>query len=328
MAGNPWDIGDEMTPNTKVVIEEFKSRGIDVTLLDGEQGLFIADIKGRKHYFHESLGPTVSAPTVLVTGNKYVTSQLARSFGFSVPENCIVEKISEAIPFLAKHLKLVAKPLVGEMGQDVVVGIESEAELNRTLQSLSGPTLIERYVRGKDVRALVIGYKFCAALERTPALVIGDGISTVRQLIEQRNRDIRKIDPTAGIPFDSETLRVLNKQGVGLESVLQTGREIFARLTANFHTGGTIRDVTEELGEALKKTAEQLALAFRIPVVGIDFCLPDLRTSDYWLIELNERPNLAFHMTPEKGKPRNTAKVFADHILCELGNGGENIPNQ
>ena len=84
-----------------------------------------------------------------------------------------------------------------------------------------------------------------AAAVRKPASLVGDGVSTVRTLIEKQSR--RRAAATGGesrIPVDAETERCIAAAGYGYESVLPAGQPLAVRKTANLHTGGTIHDVT------------------------------------------------------------------------------------
>jgi D-alanine-D-alanine ligase-like ATP-grasp enzyme len=83
------------------------------------------------------------------------------------------------------------------------------------------------------------------------------------------------------------------------------------RRTANLHTGGTIRDVTDELHAALAAVAVAAARAIEIPVLGLDLIVPAVDGAEYVAIEANEQPGLANH------EPRPTAQRFVDLLFPE-----------
>ena len=83
------------------------------------------------------------------------------------------------------------------------------------------------------------------------------------------------------------------------------------RKTANFHTGGTIRDVTDQVPPRLRRIAEEASRILDIPVVGFDFIVPDYTGERYVIIEANERPGLANH------EPQPTAERFIDFLFPE-----------
>jgi D-alanine-D-alanine ligase-like ATP-grasp enzyme len=158
-----------------------------------------------------------------------------------------------------------------------------------------------------------------AAAVRKPPVITGTGEHTVAQLIDKCSR--RRAASTGGesrIPVDAETERCIRYAGYRLESVLPAGEEITVRKTANLHTGGTIHDVTKKLHPNLVEAAEAAARAIEIPVVGLDFIVPDVQGPDYMIIEANERPGLANH------EPQPTAERFIDLLFPETISTGKN----
>lgn len=93
------------------------------------------------------------------------------------------------------------------------------------------------------------------------------------------------------------------------DAVLEEGKTISVRNTANLHTGGTIHDVTPELHPKLGEAAILAAQVLEIPVVGLDFLVPSPKEPDYVVIEANERPGLANH------EPQPTAERFIDLLF-------------
>jgi D-alanine-D-alanine ligase-like ATP-grasp enzyme len=165
-------------------------------------------------------------------------------------------------------------------------------------------------VKGDDLRLVVIDFRVVAAAIRKPAAIQGDGRTAIRKLIESQSR--RRAAATGGesrIPLDAETNRCLASSGYSLDDVLEDGKEIRVRKTANLHTGGTIHDVTGETHSTLIDAAIETARAIDIPVTGIDFIVKSPRQPDYWFIEANERPGLANH------EPQPTAERFVDLLF-------------
>jgi D-alanine-D-alanine ligase-like ATP-grasp enzyme len=112
--------------------------------------------------------------------------------------------------------------------------------------------LLESYHEGQDLRIVVIGFHVVAAAIRKPPEIIGDGEHSIEILIEKLSR--RRSASSQGkssIPIDNDTHTCLAEQGYALDDVPPPGTLIRVRKTANFHTGGTIHDVTEHLHPAL-----------------------------------------------------------------------------
>ena len=178
--------------------------------------------------------------------------------------------------------------------------------------------LVEKFVEGKDLRIIVINGEVVAAVIRHPAEIRGTGSHTIEELIKKLSRRrSAATDGESNIPLDDETSRCVAEAGYSLDDVIEEGEVVQVRRTANLHTGGTLHDVTEVLSETLKEAAIRAALALEIPVVGLDFIVPDVSGDEYVIIEANERPGLANH------EPQPTAERFIDllfpHVPTAVG---------
>lgn len=311
--GEPLDT--QLNPYAKILVDEARRRGIGVDVTDPEGGFFRLTYGGRTIACRESLTELTTAIAMSICDDKAVTRRVAERAGIVVPEQmeADVENIEALEAFLAKHGQVVVKPARGEQGRGVAVGLDSIDAINKAVEvasKLSDRVIIEQCVTGEDLRLIVINYKLVAAAIRRPAQVIGDGRSTIRQLIEQQSR--RRAASTGGesrIPMDGETTRCVAASGHDLDDVLESGIELPVRRTANLHTGGTIHDVTDHVHPTLVEAAVRVARAIDIPVTGIDFMVPDYCGPDYAFIEANERPGLANH------EPQPTAERFVDLLF-------------
>ena len=85
-------------------------------------------------------------------------------------------------------------------------------------------------------RILVVNGKVVAVAERVPAHVVGDGRSTIAELIEQTNRDPRRGEGHDNIltrlRIDRISIGRLERQGYALDSVLKEGEICYLRATA------------------------------------------------------------------------------------------------
>jgi GNAT-family acetyltransferase (TIGR03103 family) len=245
--------------------------------------------------------------------DKVLTSRRLSSIGLRVPRQQVAGDPEANAAFLRECGSVVVKPALGEQGKGISVDVRTEDHLVEAIERAAqegGHVIIEEFCSGQDLRVVVIGYKVVAAAIRRPAEIVGDGSSSILQLIERQSA--RRAAATGGeskIPIDSETERCLAGQGLSYDSILESGRAVKVRKTANLHTGGTIHDVTAELHPTLRDVAENAARALRIPVVGLDFLVPEPSSEEYVIIEANERPGLANH------DPQPTAQRFVDLLF-------------
>src|SRR5205814_334450 len=176
--------------------------------------------------------------------------------------------------------------------------------------------------QGHDYRVLVAGGRVVAAAERVPARVVGDGRHTVAQLIDIANTDPRRGDghenQLTKIVIDAALLTCLARRGSGLEVVPAAGETVLLRETANLSTGGTARDVTDEIHPAVAAACRRAARAVGLDVCGVDLILPDvaapLPESGGGVIEVNAAPGIRMHRFPGEGKPRDAGAAIVDML--------------
>jgi GNAT-family acetyltransferase (TIGR03103 family) len=304
---------ERLNPYARIIVDEARRRGIHVEIIDAEGGFFRLTYGGRSVRCREALSDFTSAVAMSICDDKRATRRVVEAAGVRVPAQLTEHDAGRRAAFLAEHGSVVVKPARGEQGRGVSVGLTEPEALETAVGRARGicdEVLLEACFAGHDLRLVVIDYKVVAAALRRPARVVGDGRSSVRELIGVQSR--RRAAATGGesrIPLDAETERCLAEAGCGLETVLERGRELTVRKTANLHTGGTIHDVTEETHPVLIAAATAAARAIEIPVTGIDLMVRSPREPDYIFVEANERPGLANH------EPQPTAARFIDLLF-------------
>jgi GNAT-family acetyltransferase (TIGR03103 family) len=304
---------DGLNPYAKLLVDEARRRGIQVEVIDREAGYFTLSFGGRSITCRESLSELTSAVAMSRCDDKAVTRRLLKRAGLGVPDQISVTDKARAQAFLATHGSVVVKPARGEQGKGISVDVTGPEELNTAIEAARAHcdhVILEQFVRGDDLRVVVIDFKVVAAAVRKPPRVVGDGKHTVRDLIEKLSR--RRAAATGGestIPMDAETERVVRLAGHDMDAILPEGEALAVRKTANLHTGGTIHDVTDRLHRAVVDAAVRAAQILDIPVVGLDFLVPSVTGPDHVIIEANERPGLANH------EPQPTAERFIDLLF-------------
>lgn len=302
-----------LNPYARLIIDEARRRGISVEILDAEAAIFKLRYCGHEILCRESLTDLTGGVAMTWCQDKVLTLRRLSSIGLRVPQQQVAADPAANAEFLREHGSIVVKPALGEQGHGISVDVRTEQHLAEAIRRAAddgGHVVLEEFCPGQDLRIVVIGYKVVAAAIRRPAQVIGDGASSIADLIQRQSA--RRAAATGGesrIPTDAETERCLAAQGLTYDSVPEDGVPIQVRKTANLHTGGTIHDVTAELHPLLRESAETAARALRIPVVGLDFLVPSPDAPEYVIIEANERPGLANH------DPQPTAQRFIDFLF-------------
>ncbi len=304
---------DKLNPYVTIIVNEARRRGIRTQIIDAEGGFFRLSYGGRSVACRESLSEFTSAVAMSICDDKATTRRIVERAGVAVPDQILAGAAEDIAAFLEKHGSVVVKPARGEQGKGIAIGLSTLDEVLEAIdfaRTFSNDVLIEECVAGQDLRLVVIDYKVVAAALRKPAEVTGNGRSTIRELIDTQSR--RRAAATGGesrIVIDDEVQRCLQAAGHGLDDILEEGRTLAVRRTANLHTGGTIHDVTGETHSTLIEAAIRAARAIEIPVTGIDLMVENPRKPEYRFIEANERPGLANH------EPQPTAERFVDFLF-------------
>jgi GNAT-family acetyltransferase (TIGR03103 family) len=308
---------ENLNPYALIIAEEALRRGIRVEVNDAEWGEMRLSVGGRTVVTRESLSEFTTAVAMSRCDDKRVTRRIMERAGVRVPRGARACEgdLAAASALLREVEAVVVKPARGEQGKGITVGVKGDTALERAVHyaaQFCPDVLVEELVPGQDLRVVVIDREVVAAAVRRPAEVVGDGRSSVTELIRATSR--RRERATGGesrIPLDATTTEVVAEAGYAMDDVPRNGERIQVRRTANLHTGGTIEDVTDRLHSDIAAAAVRAATALDIPVTGIDFLVPDVSGPDHVFIEANERPGLANH------EPQPTAERFVDLLFPE-----------
>jgi GNAT-family acetyltransferase (TIGR03103 family) len=304
---------EDLNPYARIIADEAVRRGVRVEVLDAEEGYLRLEHGGRSVVTRESLSEYTSAIAMSRCDDKRITRKVVAAAGIRVPQARTATRDAQDGAFLDELGELVVKPVRGEQGHGVTVGVRTPDELAAAVERAGPPSaavLLEERVAGDDLRIVVIDGDVVAAAIRRPAEVVGTGEHTVAELIEVQSR--RRSAATGGestIPLDDVTRSTVADAGWAFDDTLPAGEVLRVRRTANLHTGGTIHDVTDVLHPTLADAAIGAAAAIDIPVTGIDLLVPSVDGPEYAFIEANERPGLANH------EPQPTASAFLDYLL-------------
>ncbi|NWN89652.1 MAG: hypothetical protein HLX51_14135 [Micrococcaceae bacterium] len=262
---------------------------------------------------------------------KSETIKILREHSIPVPRGVVLDpgKVSAAeLREHADHLgyPIVLKPDTGSFGQGVSTGLRNWNDLksgyDRLIRELSPQRIIlEQHYVGDDYRLLVVGDRVVGAVRRVPAHVIGDGVSTIRGLIDAKNT-LRKKNPFLAsclIKDNYEVQKCLTDQDLKVEDIPGEGIHVTLRRVANASAGGDVVDVTDILPEKILEAAVQAVRALpRVVVAGVDVLYKaDAETGEntFAIIEVNSRPHIGVNMYPSVGEGRDVPHVLIDTLF-------------
>jgi cyanophycin synthetase len=319
-------------PSTRSIVEEAHSRDIPTIRLNKYSYVQLGHGVNQRR-IQATMTDRTSAIGVEIADDKMRTKEVLEEAGVPIPEGENVEELQAALE--AAHdigYPVVVKPLVGNHGRGITVNVNGEDDLMVAFEQAKrfhDTVVVERYLPGFDHRVLVINGEFVAAARRDPASVIGDGRSTVQELIDELNEDPQRgfghEKVLTQVKVDFMTKRLLSQMGMGLDTVLPQGEGLVLKSTANLSQGGTSTDVTDEVHPFVRHMAERIAQIIDIDIMGIDIIAPHLREpledTGGGVVEVNAAPGFRMHLAPFHGEPRNVAAPVVD-ILFPPGTTG------
>jgi cyanophycin synthetase len=316
-------------PSTETIVKEAQARNIPWLLLSARAMVQLGYGVHQKR-IQATLSSFSGILAVELACDKEGTKTILKDGGIPVPRGTVIQYLDELSAAIEEvgGFPIVIKPLDGNHGRGISIDVKNqqEAEEAYDLASAASKTrsvIVERYYKGSDHRILVINGKVAAVAERIPAHVVGDGRSTIEELIEITNQDPNRGDGHANvltkITIDKTALNVLEKQGYELTSILAHGEIAYLRATANLSTGGIAVDRTDEIHPENVWIAQRVAKLIGLDIAGIDVVTEDIRKPlkevDGVIVEVNAAPGFRMHVAPSRGLPRNIAAPVIDMLF-------------
>ncbi|AYD39173.1 cyanophycin synthetase [Clostridium fermenticellae] len=325
--------GEELGPSTKAIIDAARRKGIPVMRLGDEGSIFQLGYGKYSRIIEATITSNTKATAVDISCDKIQTKEILYNQCLPVARGGVVKNPLELL-FKAEKIgyPVVLKPRYGNQGKGVYVNIKNEKELISIYSRLSktyDQIIIEENIEGKDYRVCVIDGKVVAVAEKILPCVIGDGVRTVRQLIEKLNRDDKRGEghekPLTKVKIDNELKACISRNGYILDDILNNKQKLVLRESANLSTGGEAIDCTDDISQENIEICERAAKAIGLDICGIDICCRDIQNSlneGGAIIEVNAAPGIRMHHYPSTGKSRDVAGAIVDMLLKDIPKDG------
>jgi glutamate--cysteine ligase len=319
---------EDMELSTQLLIKEALARGIGVKVLDRSDNFILLESSARREYVKQATRTSAdNYASVLVMENKQVAKYALSTAGVRVPSGCLATNRGEAVSAAARFSgsPIVIKPRSTNFGDGVALlpAGWKEGDAAAAIEAAfahDGAVIVEEFIPGREFRFLVIGGKTRAVLHRMPANVVGDGASSIRTLVEAKNRHPYRGEgyrcPLEIIVLGDTELECLSAQGLRPDSIPPAGSRAFLRRNSNISTGGDSIDYSDAMPEFYKRIAERAAAACGAAISGVDMIIRDMEAEPgvdgYAVIELNFNPALHIHDFPAEGENRHVEAFVLD----------------
>ncbi len=312
-------------PSTAALIEEARRRGIPVRRLNSRSlvrlglGKNLRRIQATTSDFTSTIG-------VGIAQDKDETKRALEQVGLPVPRGEVAASLDEAVELAGEiGYPVILKPRDANQGRGISPRLDDAEAIRATWSDtagISGHVLVESFATGRDFRVLVINRRVAAVAERIPAHVVGDGRSTIRELIDRVNEDPRRGvghgRTLTRLTSDEATVHHLARSELTLDSVPAAHEMVTLRAAANLSTGGTSVDRTDEIHPDNATACEMAAGIVGLDIAGIDVITTDIsipfRDNGAVIIEVNASPGIRMHTHPTEGRARNVAAPVVDML--------------
>jgi cyanophycin synthetase len=340
LADRPFDLDAALTrlreldedvrlgPSTGSIVRAAVARGIPYRrLTDGSLVQFGWGSQQRRIQAAEV--DTTSAVAEQIAQDKQLTKRLLAAAGVPVPDGRPVSDVKDAWAAMREiGGAVVVKPRDGNQGKGVAVNVTTREHLEVAYAAATeyrSDIMIERFIPGNDFRLLVIGDHMVAAARRDPPYVIGDGVHSIRELVDEVNADPRRGDGHATtltkIRIDEIAVARLDIQGYTPASVPPKGARVILRNNANLSTGGTATDVTDDVHPEVAARAVEAARMVGLHIAGVDIVcesvLKPLELQGGAILEVNAAPGLRMHLSPSYGRGRAVGEAIVSMMFGE-----------
>lgn len=320
-----------------LLAEEAIKRGIKINHINKyQEGTAFMELSYKNHYEYiiGQKSSQITSTADYATINKALTKSLLKRARISVAEGRLFNR-NKNIKNILRYIRKIGYPVVikkndGAHGDLVFVGMRNRRMCKEAISKVfeqNEEILVEKEFIGKEFRFIANINKVFSVTNREPANVIGDGIHSIKGLIDIKNSDPARGEknekPLTKIKIDDLTKQNLDEQNLDIKNIPVLGRKIYLRKESNISTGGDSIDVTDQVHPNLKRVA--VAAVCAIP--GLAYAGVDLMTNadiskkptkkSYAIIELNSSPGIYPQYFPYKGKSRNVAKDIIDMLFPE-----------
>ena len=283
--------------------------------------------------YQQRIQATITSETkhiaVEISCDKEDTHNLLNDLGLPVPQQMMIYSARQAVRAANRiGYPVVLKPLNANHGRGVTINLITDEEVEAAFaeaqkHGTGSSVLVESYLTGYDHRMLVVNDELVAVAKRVPGHVVGDGKSTIAELIDVVNQDPRRgighEKVLTQLELDKQAKRLMAEADYDENSVLDKDQVFPLRSTANLSTGGTAIDVTDIVHPDNRDMAIRAIKAIGLDIGGVDFLTDDIGKSykeiGGGICECNAAPGFRMHVAPSEGESRDVAGRVIDMLF-------------
>ena len=311
----------------KLLGRELKTLGYTMSEEHDDNRLFVSYISPKGRIWRARAAmidyPFTSATVRALSKNKAEATKFVTLHGMHAPAT--IKVVGDAVDiktvekFLDRYGRVVVKPLNRSLSIGLTTDVTTSLQLQKAIKKAakySAEVLIQEQVFGEEVRFAVINGKVVSALLRRTPQVVGDGISTIAELVEKENVERRKIDYTL-VPYPLLSEDLIRKS-LDMTKIPASGEVVELSRATMISKGCSVYDILGELDESYVRLVESLVGDLDTGFIVVDIFIKDFREpatdANYWFIEFNTSPVLKLFYSCRDGNMHDILPTLAQAI--------------
>lgn len=212
--------------------------------------------------------PTCSKLASRICADKIATQQYLENAKINIPQYSVFEEGEEedALSFAFDgREEVVVKAYSFSQGLGVYLNVDEERFIRSFQECIllqkekrrKPKVMVQEMVRGFELRVMIVEGNFFGAVVRIPAYVTGDGLSSIKQLIEKKNleRQNCRALKSRSIKITENLKAYMFSKGISIEHVPVSGERVLLSSISNISFGVETANVTDLVSEEIKNIA-------------------------------------------------------------------------
>lgn len=319
----------------RIVATAAHQRGLELS----KKGTYLRISNGSRAFLFSMGWISAQGQFSRVFRHKQATKDVLKAVGLPVPEGALFSKEegAQALKY-ARYLgwPVAVKPDKGIKGGDVYVNIRSAEEFSRKFDKVSegySAIVVERMIPfSSEYRFLYLNKKIVGITKRIPANVVGNGRSTLHELIDEKNAE-RKARGRGLFPqilLDDESHDLIAEHGLALDSIPPEGQTVFLKRICNLAAGGDTVNVQDMFHPSYAEYLEEcLANVRGCFILGLDVFVRDstkpCSKENMSILEINDAPGYRGLAAPWEGPAVDLGGIIIDALFPETAEQKDSV---
>jgi len=282
--------------------------------------------------FNKGFYPNNTKIGKLIANDKFLTERFLKYSGVKTPDTKLlkeheIHKAEEIIKNGNGHFVIKPKDLSHALGAFRNVSLANykncwnkSINIQKKYKVKTPIVIVQKQVEGIELRVTVTEGVVDTVSMRAPGFIVGDGKSSVENLINMKNKMREKniYHHNNPLKIDGDLKIDLKQKDKSLESILQKDEYLILYPRTNISTGRENYEITKHVNPSILEQAREAVIAIPgVHTAGVDIIVGSLDASEGTVIEVNQNPAFQVNYFPMYGKKQDPLRKVFSSLLME-----------